>query len=79
MEKSSTDLKEKTDKQNWSDCLEKYRVSKSIRKLKKHGHTLKHLGELLNIDRHLVYNLMNMNFKPPEGILEKLEKLHESI
>jgi len=75
MENLSTNLKEKPNQKNWDISLEKYRIAKTIRKLKKHGYTFKRLGELLEIDRHYVYNLMRMNLKPPEGILEKLEQL----
>ncbi len=70
-------IENKPNKEFWDISLEKYRVSKAIRRLKKHGYTFKRLGEILNIDRHYVYNLMRMNLKPPEGILEKLEQLND--
>lgn len=73
----STKVIEKTPKQNWDYSIEKYRISKAIRELKKKGYTFKRLGELLEIDRHYVYNLMQMNLKPPKGILEKLEQLND--
>jgi len=73
----STKLKEKSNKDFWDISLEKYKISKAIRKLKKHGYTFKRLGELLNIDRHFVYNLMQMNLKPPKEILKKLEALDD--
>ena len=75
MENLSTKVKEKTPQDFWDESLEKYRIAKTIRRLKKHGYTFKRLGELLEIDRHYVYNLMRMNLKPPEGILNKLEQL----
>jgi len=75
----STKVKEKPNQKFWDLALEKYRISKEIRRLKKHGHTFKELGKHLDIDRHYVYNLMRMNLKPPEKTLEKLEKLNEKV
>lgn len=79
MSNLSTKVKEKAPKEFWEESLEKYRISKEIRRLKKHGYTFKRLGEILNIDRHYVYNLMRMNLKPPEGVLSKLEQLNEKV
>ena len=77
MDNQSLKIENKPNQKNWDLALEKYRISKAIRKLKKHGYTFKRLGELLEIDRHYVYNLMRMNLKPPEGILTKLEQLND--
>lgn len=77
MQNLSTKPKEKSNQDFWDFSLEKYKISKVIRKLKKHGYTFKYLGEILNVDRHFVYNLMQMNLKPPEGLLKKLEALDD--
>ena len=79
MQNLSTKVKEKPNQKFWDLALEKYRISKEIRRLKKHGYTFKRLGDELNIDRHYVYNLMRMNLKPPVGTLERLEQLNEKI
>jgi hypothetical protein len=77
MNNQSLKIENKPNQDFWNESLEKYRIAKTIRKLKKHGYTFKRLGELLEIDRHYVYNLMRMNLKPPDGILEKLEQLND--
>ena len=78
MDNQSLKIENKPNQKFWDLALEKYRIAKTIRRLKKHGYTFKRLGEILEIDRHYVYNLMRMNLKPPEGILEKLKKLNDN-
>lgn len=75
MKNLSTKTKEKKPIDYWRESIDKYNASRIIYKLKKHGYTFKTLGEILNIDRHYVYNLMRMNFRLPEGTLQKLEEL----
>ena len=62
----------------WHLSLEKYRTSKAIRKLvtKKNNHfDFNKLAEILETDRHYIYQVMVMNVKPSEEFLNKLESL----
>lgn len=59
----------------WQLSLEKYRVSKRIRKvIKKNGSgfIFRELAKKLEVDRHYIYQVMMMNIKPSKDFLNKL-------
>ncbi|MHB1125316.1 MAG: hypothetical protein ACYC0T_21740 [Ramlibacter sp.] len=62
----------------WNLSLEKYRASKAIRKLvtkKKNHFDFNKLSEILETDRHYIYQVMMMNVKPSIEFLKKLQEV----
>ena len=71
-------ITEYTDDDFWELSLEKYRASKAVRKLitKKNNHfDFDKLAELLETDRHYIYQVMVMNIKASQEFINKLKEL----
>ena len=73
-------LAEFTNQDFWNLAIEKYRVSKSLRKLLKKGNhfNFKQLSEILNVDRHYIYQVLIMTIKPNKEFLSKLKELENA-
>ena len=64
----------------WELSLEKYRISKKIRKIinkNGKGFKFKELSEILNVSRDYIYQIMLMNIKPNREFIEKLNEIHK--
>ena len=71
-------ITEYSDNDFWNLSLEKYRASKAIRKLvtKKNNHfDFNKLAEILEVDRHYIYQVMVMNVKPSQEFINKLNEV----
>jgi len=65
----------------WELSLEKYRVSKKIRKIisKNHGgFKFRELAKRLNVSRDYIYQVMLMNIKPNKDFINKLNKITQN-
>ncbi|MBA7583768.1 hypothetical protein ES708_25718 [subsurface metagenome] len=70
-------LKHWRPKDFWELSLEKYRVSKKIRKIinkNGKGFMFRELAKQLGVTRHYIYQVMLMNIKPNKEFIEKLKE-----
>jgi len=71
-------LKSWENKDFWNYSLEKYRISKKIRKIisKNHrGFKFRDLAKALNVSSDYIYQVMMMNIKPNKDFIERLNEL----
>lgn len=67
-----------TNQDFWNLTIEKYRISKSIRKLiKRKGKHFdyKQLSEIFGVDRHYIYQVLMMTIKPNQDFINKLKEI----
>jgi hypothetical protein len=76
------DLKEWKDKDFWDYSLQKYRISKTLRRLlrkdKEKGFMYSELAKNINETSDYIYQMLIMNLKPKPDFIEKLGKEHEN-
>ena len=66
----------------WMLAVQKYRISKKVRKHLKKGKDCFDYAELadkLGVDRHYIYQVLMMAIKPNEQFLEKLNQLEKCL
>jgi transcriptional regulator with XRE-family HTH domain len=66
----------KENKEYWQEFLERYRVSKMIREIrKKLNINQTELGRITGFSKQYVNNVQEMTIKPSEEFIKKLEQL----
>ncbi|MCE5329891.1 hypothetical protein LLG07_06130 [bacterium] len=70
-------ITEFTNQDFWDLSIEKYRISKILRKLiKKNNHyDFNGFSKLIGFSRHYIYQVMTMNIKPSKEFIEKINQI----
>ena len=75
------DLKEWKDKDFWDYSLQKYRISKTLRRLlrkdKENGFMYAELSKMIDETNDYIYQMLIMNLKPKPDFIKKLNDLEE--
>jgi len=70
-----------SNKEFWNLSIERYRISKKVRKLlprnKDKSFDYNSLAEKIGFDRHYIYQVAAMNLYPCEEFITKLENLND--
>ena len=75
------DLKEWKDKDFWNYSLQKYRISKTLRRLlrrdKENGFMYAELSKMIDETNDYIYQMLIMNLKPKPDFIKKLNDLEK--